>query len=107
MDVAPIVFDGKVINTIHDLINGFKLDTYEEAKARMDKEREMRGEDDLPEESMPGPKDIDENYFQMVQQYRPIGAYYEHSTGDKLLFIKNVDKIRYDLVDAHRERRQK
>ena len=28
-DVAPIMFDGKEINTIHDLIANFKLDTYE------------------------------------------------------------------------------
>ena len=107
VEVAPILYEGKVINTIHDLINGFKLDTYEEAKAKLDKEREMREIDDAPENSMPGAKDIDQDYFQMVQHYRPIGAYYEHSHGDKLLFMRNVDKIQYDLVDAHRERRQK
>ena len=30
-EVAPIMYDGKEINTIHDLIANFKLDTYEEA----------------------------------------------------------------------------
>lgn len=30
-EVAQIMFDGKEINTIHDLIENFKLDTYEEA----------------------------------------------------------------------------
>ena len=30
-EVQPIMFDGKEINTIHDLIANFKLDTYEEA----------------------------------------------------------------------------
>ena len=30
-EVTPIMFDGKEINTIHDLIENFKLDTYEEA----------------------------------------------------------------------------
>ena len=28
------MYDGKEINTIHDLIANFKLDTYEEAKAK-------------------------------------------------------------------------
>jgi len=28
------MFDGKEINTIHDLIANFKLDTYEEAAAK-------------------------------------------------------------------------
>lgn len=66
LEVAPIMYEGKVINTIHDLINNFKLDTYDQAKAKLEAEREMRGEDDHPENSMPGPKDIDENYFEMV-----------------------------------------
>ena len=56
---------------------------------------------------MPGPKDVDETYLEMIQQFRPIGAYYEHSHGDKLLYMKKVDRINYDLVDAHRARREK
>jgi len=27
-DVAPIMFDGKEVNTVQDLIAAFKLDTY-------------------------------------------------------------------------------
>ena len=33
-DIPPIMFDGKEITTINDLIDNFKLDTYEEAKAK-------------------------------------------------------------------------
>ena len=95
------MFDGKEINTIHDLIANFKLDTYEEAA---EKRKNQIEDPDLP---LPGPKDIDENYWEMIQQYRPIGAYYEHSHGDKLLYMKKVDKISYDVVAAHRERREK
>lgn len=43
----------------------------------------------------------------MIQHLRPIGAYYEHSHGDKLLYMKKVDRINYDVVAAHRERREK
>jgi len=67
----------------------------------------MQVADESIENSMPGPKDIDRTYLEMIQQYRPIGAYYEHSHGDKLLYMKKVDRINYDLVDTHRERRQK
>ena len=35
-DVAPIMYDGKEINTIHDLINNFKLDPYDEAKRKQE-----------------------------------------------------------------------
>ena len=44
----------------------------------------------------------------MIAAWRPSGAYYEQSDGDKLLYFKNVDKkINYDLVQAYRDRRQK
>lgn len=56
---------------------------------------------------LPTKNDIDENFWEMIQQYRPIGAYYEHSHGDKLLYMKKVDKINYDVVGAYRERREK
>ena len=95
------MYDGKEINTIHDLIANFKLDTYEEAAEK------RKNQVDDPDYPVPGPKDVDDNYMQMIQQYRPIGAYYEHSHGDKLLYMKKVDKINYDLVAAHQERREK
>jgi len=56
---------------------------------------------------MPGPKDIDYEYMAKIEQYRPVGAYYEHSTGDKLLYMQKVDRIDYDLVEAHRLRKEK
>ena len=100
-EVTPIMFDGKEINTIHDLINNFKLDTYEEAAEK----RKHQVED--PDMPLPTKNDIDENFWDMIQNYRPIGAYYEHSHGDKLLYMKKVDKINYDVVGAYRERREK
>ena len=56
------MFEGKEINTIHDLIANFKLDTYEEAAAKR-KEREKNEDPDNP---LPGPKDIDENFWKMI-----------------------------------------
>lgn len=52
-EVMPIMFEGKEINTIHDLIANFKLDTYEEAA---EKRKSMKEDPDNP---LPGPKDID------------------------------------------------
>ena len=59
-DVTPIMFEGKEINTIHDLIANFKLDTYEEAAQ---KRKNMVEDPDMP---LPGPKDIDENFWEMI-----------------------------------------
>ena len=80
-DIPPIMFDGKEISTIHDLIDNFKLDTYEEAKAK----REAQVED--PDNPIPHPNDIDDYYWDLIHKYRPNGAYYEHSHGDKLLYM--------------------
>ena len=54
------MFEGKEINTIHDLIANFKLDTYEEAAQ---KRKNMVEDPDMP---LPGPKDIDENFWEMI-----------------------------------------
>ena len=54
------MFDGKEINTIHDLIANFKLDTYEEAAEK------RKNHVDDPDYPVPGPKDIDDNYMQMI-----------------------------------------
>lgn len=55
---------------------------------------------------MPTSKDFDPTYWEILKQYRPAGAYYEHSQGDKLLYLKKVDRIDYDCVEAFRTRKQ-
>mmetsp|Transcript_16066 Transcript_16066/g.20356 ORF Transcript_16066/g.20356 Transcript_16066/m.20356 type:complete len:210 (-) Transcript_16066:230-859(-) len=57
---APIVYDGKEINTIHDLIANFKLDNYQEAMRK----REDQVND--PDNPMPAAKDVDEAYWDMI-----------------------------------------
>ena len=59
-DVAPIMYDGKEINTIHDLINSFKLDTYNEAKRK----QELARSD--PENFIPPAKEIDDDYWELI-----------------------------------------
>ena len=88
-DVPPIMYDGKEVNTIHDLIANFKLDTYEEAI----KKRDAQIDDPDKDKPFPGVKDIDENFYGMIAKYRPSGAYYEHSHGDKMLYMQKVDRI--------------
>ena len=69
-DMAPIMYEGKEINTIHDLISNFKLDSFEEAT------RKSKQVVEDPENPVPGKKDIDQAYWDMIAQYRPSGAYY-------------------------------
>lgn len=98
------MYEGKEIGSIHDLISNFKLDNYEEAKRKRELlENEEHDRD--PDKIVPTSKDVDKDYWDMLQPHRPNGPYYEHSNGDKLLFLKKVDKIDYDLVSAFRARK--
>ena len=56
---------------------------------------------------MPPAEEIDEDYWELIAQNRPSGAYYDHSHGDLLLYMKRVDKIQYDLVSAFKARKEK
>ena len=60
-DTMSIQFDGKEINTIHDLIANFKLDNYQESKRK----RELGSTD--PDNPLPGAKDVDTAYWDMIQ----------------------------------------
>jgi hypothetical protein len=38
-------------------------------------------------------------FFDLVQQCRPHGVYFEQSMGDKHLFLKRIDQLQYDIKD--------
>lgn len=44
---------------------------------------------------------IDPVFFNLVQQSRPHGVYFEQSMGDKLLFLKRIDHLKYDILNEH------
>ena len=60
VDNKAIMYDGKEVSTIHDLIKNFKLDDYETSKRK----RETLIND--PENPIPGAKDVDEAYWDMI-----------------------------------------
>ena len=102
LEIKPIIYEGKEINTMLDLLENFKLDTYQEAMARKEKELDDYGN---MVEAPPIP--VDDTYWSMIDEKRPAGEYYQHSLGDKLLYMKRVDKIHYDLVEADKIRKEK
>ena len=38
---------------------------------------------------------------------KPQKKYYEESVGDKLLYIERVHKLKYDIVEEHKLRKQR
>jgi len=53
------------------------------------------------------PPEIDDKFLELIKEQRPAGEYYQHSRGDKLLYLKRVDKLRYDVYEAEELRKQK
>jgi len=44
---------------------------------------------------------IDPNFLQLVNESRPIGHYFEQTMGDKLLYIKRIDGLQYDILEEY------
>lgn len=42
---------------------------------------------------------VDPVFYNLVQQCRPYGVYFEQSMGDKHLFLKRIDQLQYDIKD--------
>ena len=97
-----IIYEGKEIRTYDDLLANFHLDSFEECmrkKALVDPET-GKSLDKVPPE-------IDDKFLELIKAQRPAGEYYQHSRGDKLLYLKRVDKLRYDVYEAEELRKQK
>lgn len=39
------------------------------------------------------PRNVDETFKQLIAEKRPRGEYYNTSMGDKLLYLKRIDKL--------------
>ena len=89
----PVYYDGKEVTTAKDLLDNFKLDSFYECKEKLALDEDK-------------PKEIDEKFLKMIQEARPGGHFFEHSVGDKMLYFKKIDRIRYDVVEAERMRKQ-
>ena len=45
------------------------------------------------------PPHIDEEFAKLIEEAKPAGNYFQQSLGDKLLYIKRIDKLKYDVVE--------
>ena len=102
LEEKPIMYEGKQIKTFDDLLANFHLESFQETmakKAQIDPET-GKSMDKTPLE-------VDDEFLKLVHEARPKGEYYEHSRGDKLLYLKRVDKLRYDVYEAEEQRKAK
>jgi hypothetical protein len=50
---------------------------------------------------------VDDNYHALVTKIKPEKDYYHFSQGDKLLFFERVDKLKYDIFEEYKLRKEK
>ena len=67
--------------------------------------RERENKTNVPEIDRDPANKIDPKFFQLVQESRPVGQYFEQSMGDKLLFLKRIDGLSYDIIEEHQRKK--
>ena len=80
------------------LIEHCKLIPMDEALQR------MRTVDEKGKSPDAVPAGIDEEFLRLIAEQRPGGEYYQQSQGDKLLYMKRIDRLRYDVAEREQER---
>ena len=53
------------------------------------------------------PEFVDERFRKMIAEKRPKGEYYSQTMGDKLLYLKRIDGLDYDVVEQEQLRLQR
>lgn len=92
----PIIHQGQVIKNSEDvrpLLKLSPLDINEFEKDTKEKVKEAAKEYG------------DEQFAKLIEKVKPKLKYYEQGYGDKLLFFRRVDRLRYDIVEEEKLRR--
>jgi hypothetical protein len=80
------------------LIPHIKLHTFYEALARMKVLNEQGRSPDFV------PSSPDKTFKSLIESQKPTGEYYHQTFGDKLLYLRRVDQLNYDVAAAEKEK---
>jgi hypothetical protein len=89
-DFKDIYLNGHLIQTYKDIIKYIDLLPFEDAMERMK---------DIDSNLDYVPEQPDETFKAMVMEKRPKVEYYQSTLGDKLLHVRRVDALTYDVVE--------
>ena len=92
----PIYINGQLIQTYRDLIPHIKLLPFEDAMKQMYVRDELGRSPDFV------PANGDEVFRALIKEQKPKGEYYHQTFGDKLLYLKRVDRINYDVAEVEK-----
>ena len=49
----------------------------------------------------------DDQFAKLIERVKPQKKYYHESVGDRLLYLSRVHKLKYDIVEEHKLRKQR
>lgn len=103
----PLTYNGKVVNSQNELKDLIKFDSFEEViYGKIAKIRERENEYEMPEADRDPANKIDPKFYNLVQECRPVGTYYDSTLGDRLLFLKRIDGLSYDILEEHSKKKE-
>ena len=103
----PITYNGVVVNTYLEFLPLIKLDSFETVVQRGLDEKAARDLEMPIGERLPADPQIDEDYLALVNKSRPYGQQFKQSLGDKLLFLRRIDRLQYDVIEeAQRKKKE-
>ena len=78
-----------------------KFDSFEDVMGKLRKIREREVANEIAEADRDPANKVDPTFYGLVQECRPVGSYYETTQGDRLLFLKRIDGLTYDILEEH------
>ena len=88
--MKPIYYKGSQITTYNDILDHLDLDLLNPGKIKAES-KEL----------------FDEEFFKLIQRVKPDIKYFEQGFGDKLLYLRRVDKLKYDILEEQKLRKQR
>jgi hypothetical protein len=86
--LKPLEYEGHEIRTYSDILEFLNLDL-------MTKENVIKANAKTDK----GEETFDPTFYKLINRVKPDIEYYKSSYGDKLLYIRRVDKLTYDIKD--------
>lgn len=95
---VPVRYNGQIVSTHKELKDLIQIDSFQDVIGHIRKIRHVENVLSLPESERDPVNRIDPKFFNLVNESRPVGMYYEQTIGDKLLFLKRIDGLQYDII---------
>lgn len=92
--MKPIYYNGQKIVVYDDILQFIEFDMVKDML-------------NLPKDDYRREIQRDEQFAKLIERVKPQKKYYHQSVGDRLLYLSRVHKLKYDVVEEHKLRKQR